>query len=49
MREAEQVLITCAVLSDIPEELGAYHIVTVSPGAAGYAGEQNLSDGKTHE
>ena len=49
VREAEQVLITCAVLSDIPEELGAYRIVTVSPGAAGYAGEQNLSDGKTHE
>lgn len=49
VREAEQVLITCAVLSDIPEELGTYRIVTVSPGAAGYADEQNLSDGKTHE
>lgn len=49
VREAEQVLITCAVLSDIPEELGAYRIVTVSPGTAGYAGEQNLSDGKTYE
>ena len=28
---AEQVLITCAVLTDIPEELGEYRLVSVTP------------------
>ena len=31
--DAEQVLITCAVLSDIPEELGDYRLVSVTAGA----------------
>ena len=31
---AEQVLITCAVLSDIPEELGDYRLVSVTAGHA---------------
>ena len=34
---AEQVLITCAVLSDIPEELGDYRLVSVTAGHAEYA------------
>lgn len=34
--DAEQVLITCAVLTDIPEELGEYQLVLVSPGRAEY-------------
>lgn len=34
--EAEQVLVTCAVRTDIPEELGNYRVVAVSPGAAVY-------------
>ena len=33
---AEQVLITCAVLSDIPEELGDYRLVSVTAGHAEY-------------
>ena len=33
---AEQVLITCAVLTDIPEELGEYRLVSVTPGHAEY-------------
>lgn len=31
---AEQVLVTCAVASDIPEELGDYTLVRVEPGSA---------------
>lgn len=34
--DAEQVLITCAVLSDIPEELGDYRLVSVTAGYAEY-------------
>ena len=34
--DAEQVLITCAVLSDIPEELGDYRLVSVTAGHAEY-------------
>lgn len=34
--DAEQVLITCAVLSDIPQELGDYRVVKVGPGVATY-------------
>ena len=34
--DAEQVLITCAVLSDIPEELGDYRLVSVTAGRAEY-------------
>lgn len=35
--EAEQLLVTCAVASDIPEELGQYRLVLVSPGRAVYS------------
>ena len=35
--DAEQVLVTCAVATDIPEELGKPAIVRVSPGRAEYA------------
>ena len=34
--DAEQVLITCAMLSDIPEELGDYRLVSVTAGHAEY-------------
>lgn len=34
--EAEQVLVTCAVRTDIPEELGEPRIVVVTPGSAVY-------------
>lgn len=34
--EAEQVLVTCAVRTDIPEELGGYRVVAVTPGQAAY-------------
>ena len=37
--QAEQVLLTSAVLSDIPEELGTYHLVRVSAAHAAYAPE----------
>lgn len=36
---AEQVLVTCAVATDIPEELGDYSLINVSPGQAVYNSE----------
>ena len=42
---AEQVLITCAVLTDIPEELGEYHLVSVTPGHAEYVPSPGTRDG----
>lgn len=39
MAQAEQVLLTSAVLSDIPEELGTYRLVRVSTAHAEYAPE----------
>ena len=47
--DAQQVLITCAVISDIPEELGDYALVRVSPGVAVYEQEadrdtENIGD-----
>ena len=39
MAQAEQVLLTSAVLSDIPEELGTYHLVRVSAAHAEYTPE----------
>lgn len=43
--DAEQVLITCAVLSDIPEELGDYRLVSVTAGHAEYV--QSAADSVT--
>ena len=37
--QAEQVLLTSAVLSDIPEELGTYRLVRVSAAHTEYAPE----------
>jgi hypothetical protein len=42
---AEQVLITCAVLTDIPEELGEYRLVSVTPGHAEYVPSPGTCDG----
>ena len=44
--DAEQVLITCAVLSDIPEELGDYRLVSVTAGHAEYV--QPAADSTAH-
>ena len=44
---AEQVLITCAVLSDIPEELGDYRLVSVTAGHAEYVHLHPATDSVT--
>ena len=39
------MLITCAVLTDIPEELGEYRLVSVTPGHAEYVPSPGTRDG----
>lgn len=41
---AEQVLVTCAVASDVPEELGEITLVRVEPGVARIDGAGNTGD-----
>lgn len=40
--DAEQVLVTCAVATDLPEELGDYQLVRVEPGVAQISDTESL-------